>query len=54
MEDKAHQDDFDVLDVSFAQTLHKLLLPTNSVAPKWNPCAWVSEAGEEHIGHLCV
>lgn len=27
MEDKAHQGDFYVLDVSFAQRVHKLLLP---------------------------
>lgn len=38
MEDKAYQDDFCVLDVSLAQTLHKLdgklILPVNAVAPK--------------------
>lgn len=37
MEDKAHQGDFYVLDISFAQRVHKLLLPRNSVVPKWNP-----------------
>ena len=41
MENKAHQDDFYVLDVSLAQTLHKLLLSMNSQVPKWNPYAWV-------------
>lgn len=37
MEDKAHQGDFYVLDVSFAQRVHKLLLAMNSVVSKWNP-----------------
>lgn len=54
MENKAHQDDFYVLGFSLAQTLHRLLLPMNSVVPKWNPHPWVSEAGKEQTGNLCM
>lgn len=34
---------FCVVDVSLPQTLHKLLLPMNSVVPKWNPHPHVSD-----------